>query len=180
MPSSGWAGLPGNRLIESTTQDATGIEQYDGDLWIYGDACAWSTTTPDAPATTVDEIIAALGRQTSREASAPSEITLGGYAGQSITLYVPADIEVQTVPGDNAKFPGCDDGKFSILTYGSAGEGTTSEPQRYAQGAGQIDEISVLNVDGVLVLFDVIFWPDSPEFVIDAMRGMIRSVTFGE
>ena len=44
---------------------------------------------PDDPATTVDELVAALSAQASRDASEPVDITLGGYAGKSITLEVP-------------------------------------------------------------------------------------------
>ena len=64
---------------------------------VYGDACHWETTIPDAPVTTVDEFVAALASQESRDASEPVDITLGGYAGKSITLEVPDDVDFTDV-----------------------------------------------------------------------------------
>ena len=58
------------------------IGLYDGEYYVYGDPCQWSTTMPDSPATTVDEVVAALRAQASRDASAPEDITVDGYAGK--------------------------------------------------------------------------------------------------
>ena len=58
------------------------------------------STMPDTPATTVDEFVAALAAQASRDASAPVDVTVGGYAGKTITLHVP----------DDAAFDDCDEG----------------------------------------------------------------------
>lgn len=180
IPGPGWGGQPGNGLLLSTTEDDTGIMgAFAGDLWIYGDPCAWSTTTPDAPATTADEVIAALASQASRDASAPDDITMGGYAGQSITLHVPADIAVEQVSGDNAVFPDCDEGKFGTLTTGVDGV-PLSGPERHAQGAGQIDEFWVVDVNGVPMLLVLIYWPDTPQGVIDDLHAMAESATFGQ
>ncbi len=60
---------------------------------VYGDPCHWETTMPETPVTTVDEFVAALSSQASRDASEPVDITLGGYAGKSITLEVPDDVD---------------------------------------------------------------------------------------
>ena len=48
-----------------------------GDMYVYGDPCHWASTRPDTPVTTVDEAIAALSAQASRDASTPVDITLG-------------------------------------------------------------------------------------------------------
>ncbi len=79
----------------------------EGDLYVYGDPCQWSSTTPDPPATTVDELVAALSAQASRDASEPVDITVDGYAGKSITLHVP----------DDAVFSDCDEGYFGSWRY---------------------------------------------------------------
>lgn len=181
-PGSGWSGQPGNALIGSTTEADTAIMLFTGDLWIYGDPCAWSTTTPDTAATTVDEIIAALASQASRDASAPADITVGGNTGQSITLHVPADIAVEPSAQDNATFPDCDEGTFGTLTT-DVGGSPLRTPERYAQGAGQIDEFWVVDVgdsDGRRegMLFVLIYWPDTPQDVIDEMRAIVESATF--
>ena len=58
-------------------------------VYVYGDPCQWASTTPETPATTVEEIVAALAAQASRDASEPVDVTVGGYAGKMITLHVP-------------------------------------------------------------------------------------------
>ena len=90
-----------------------------GELYVYGDPCKWSTTRPETPARTVDEFEAALSAQALRDASAPVDITVGGYAGKSITLHVP----------DDAVFSQCDQGFFG--SWGGPDEPT---PYRYSQG----------------------------------------------
>ena len=63
-------------------------------MWyVYVDPCPWASTTPNTPATTVDEIVTGLAAQASRDAAAPVNVTVGGYAGTQITLPVPNDAE---------------------------------------------------------------------------------------
>ena len=102
---------------------------FGGDLYVYGDPCHWASTTPDTPATTVDELVAALAAQASRDASAPVDITVDGYAGKSITLHVP----------DDAVFSDCDRDTFGSWTV-SLDSAPGLDPYRYHQGPGQIDE----------------------------------------
>ena len=113
IPSSGWVSLPGFGGIQKGE---------DGDppqsamlLWatplgtaydVYGDPCHWASTKPESPATTVDEIAAALAAQPSRDASEPVDVTLAsGYPGKKITLHVPSD----------AVFADCDEGNLRQL-----------------------------------------------------------------
>jgi len=167
LPSSGWDVHAADGYVTALAYEDTGFLVYPGDLWIYGDPCAWSTTTPDTPASTVDEIIAALASQASRDASEPSEITVAGYSGRSITLHVPGD----------AVFGDCDEETFGTLTEGVEGS-PDSAPHRFHQGPGQIDEFWVLDVDGRPVAFDLSYWPDTHQEVIDEMYAIVESVTF--
>jgi hypothetical protein len=172
MPASGWDVFATDGYATVSGQDDTGFLVFPGDLWIYGDPCAWSTTTPDTPATTVDEIIAALASQASRDASEPSDIMVAGYSGRSITLHVPADPEWDA---------NCDEGTFGTLAADDDGDGEpASDPQRSQQGPGQIDEFWVLDVDGRPVMLDLTYWPDTPQEVIDEIYAVVESVTFGE
>lgn len=59
---------------------------------VFSDACRWGTLV-DA-GTTVDELVTALVEQEGREASAPSDVTLGGFPAKRIELIVPADLDV--------------------------------------------------------------------------------------
>jgi hypothetical protein len=59
---------------------------------VYEDPCQWEYLVPDPPATTADQIAAALAAQPSRDASDPVEVTVGGYPGKEVTLHVPDDL----------------------------------------------------------------------------------------
>jgi hypothetical protein len=130
---------------------------------VYEDPCQWASSAPDTPATTVDEIVTALAAQPSRNASDIADVTVGGYAGKHITLHVPED----------AVFADCDQGNFA--SYGEAG---ASEPSRYHQGPGQIDELWVLDVDGVVAILDGMYRPSTPAELVEELRALAESATF--
>ena len=171
VAAPGWGG-DGGVMVKNDSgdpPDGAGMIVFVGeDLFVYGDPCKWSSTTPKTPATTVDELAAALSVQASRDASAPVEITVGGYAGKSITLHVPGDAAYSA-----GKFTECDQGYFGSW-------GTTSEPTpaRYHQGPGQIDELWILDVDGVLTVIDTAYYAGTPVEHVDEIRAIVRSATF--
>jgi len=178
IAASGWTAIPENGVLlkgdQADPPEGAGAFLLTGDtgadgLYVYGDPCQWESTTPDTPATTVDEIIEALGAQASREATEPVDVTVGGYAGKSITLTVPND------GGDRAAaFADCDQGTFA--TYGIAPDG----PARYQQGPGQIDEFWILDVGGQIVILDASYTPATPAELIAELRTLLESATFGE
>ena len=88
-------------------------------FYVPGDPCMVTSTRPETPATTVDDFVAALAAQPSRDASEPMDVTVGGYAGKSITLHVP----------DDAVFEECEEGEF--VSYG-----TDEEPGPHPPGPG--------------------------------------------
>ena len=97
IPGPGWDGEVGSGILTKNDRrppDGSGMIIFVGrEYSVYGDACHWKTTVPDKPVTTVDEFVAALSSQGSVTASKPVDITLGGYAGKSITLRVPNDVD---------------------------------------------------------------------------------------
>jgi hypothetical protein len=165
VPAPGWSGDGGvmakNENVDAL--DGAGMITFTGELYVYGDPCEWSTTKPDTPARTVDELVAALSAQASRNASAPVDITVGGYAGKSITLHVP----------DDAVFSQCDEGYFG--SWGGPAEPT---PYRYHQGPGQIDEVWILDVDGVLTVIDTAYYAGTPVELVEEVRAIVESATF--
>ena len=169
IPATGWYGEPGGGILTKNDDvgapDGAGmIGPFRGDLYVYGDPCQWSTTRPETPATTVDEMVAALAAQASRDASEPVDITVDGYAGKSITLHVP----------DDAVFSECDRG-----TFGSWGvPGPDPAPYRYHQDPGQIDVVWVLDVDGVLTVIDWSYYAETPQDDIDELEAIVESITF--
>lgn len=132
------------------------------EFYVPTDPCASESTRPDEPLTTPDEIVAALAAQSSRDASDPRAVEVGGYTGASVTLRVPDDV----VPDD------CELSEFVSLA-------TDQDPlARYHQGPGQIDEFWFLDVDGVIVMIDAVYRPDTPEALVDEMRAIAESATF--
>lgn len=169
IPGANWYGEPsGGILLENDTADppnGAGMIVFVGeDLYVYRDPCRWSTTRPDTPSTTVDGFVAAMAAQALRDASAPVDISVGGYAGKSMTVHVP----------DDADFGTCDQGYFG--SWGVAGEST---PARYHQGPGQIDKLWVLDVGGTLVVIDIAYYAGTPQTVIDELEAIVASTTFG-
>jgi hypothetical protein len=171
IPSDGWRSLPEfGGLAKGEITD--GPSQAVLLLWtfpvgtavnVYGDPCEWQSTISDSPATTVDEIAAALAAQASRDASDPVDVTVGGFEGKKITLHVP----------DDAVLGSCDDG-----TFASYGVGDDAEPWRTHQGPGQVDEVWILNVNQAIALIHVMYGPDTPAALIDEMRTIAESATF--
>jgi hypothetical protein len=177
IPARGWTAIPEYSAITKGDQgdppDGAGAALLTGDtgadgLYVYRDPCHWQSTTPINPATTVDEIVDALAAQESRDATAPLDVTVGGYAGKSITLHVP-----NTAPIRADAFKDCDQDTFA--TYGVEGlEG----PSRYQQGPGQVDEFWILDVNGKLVILDATYNPATPAELIDELRTIVQSATF--
>ncbi len=140
-------------------------------FYVYGDPCQWASTKPDTPATTVDEIVAALAAQASRAASTPVDVTVGGYPGKMLTLHVPND-----APTRDEAFAGCDQNEFGSYEAGDSGRGG---PSRTHQGPGQVDEFWILDVDGAIVIIDAMYRPSTPAELVEELRAIAESATFG-
>ena len=169
IPAPGWQGeSKGGILVKNDNVDApdgAGMIVFPGDdLFVYGDPCQWSSTTPATPVTTADALVTALAAQASRDASAPVDVTVGGYTGKRITLHVP----------DDADFSTCDQGFFG--SWGVASEPT---PARYHQDPGQIDEVWALDVNGVLTVIDTTYYAGTPAGHVAEIRAIVESATFG-
>lgn len=184
IASAGWSALAG---LDALTKDDDGLDPPEtvgaallAWAWpagtgfhVYGDPCQWSTTIPEASATTPDEIVAAFAAQASTDATAPVDVTVGGYAGKAITLNVPMSFDLPNATREE-KFADCDNDIFGF--YGLEGG---IEPERNAQGAGQIDELWILDVDGSIVILDATYGPATPTDLVEEMRAMAESATFG-
>lgn len=163
-----WDGNPGEGWVVWGPTGPEGpagagvIGYTEGEYYVYGDPCAWATTRPDEPATTVDELITALASQASREASEPEPVTVDGYAGTKIILGMSDDV---------TSFEGCD-GDFGL--FGVAPE-LDETPYRYSQDPGQIEEIWAVDVDGVVVVLIGAYYPETPQHAIDEARAILQS-----
>ena len=175
IPAPGWFDDGGEVIVKNkNSQPPDGayvIGPWTGENagYIPGDPCQWRSTMPDTPATTVDEIVAGLASQASRDASEPVDITLDGHAGKSITLHVPDDVAHARVG-----FTGCDENKF--CTAGNA----TDCYMWNAQGPGAIDELWIVDVDGQILLMDGAYYAQTPAEHVDELQAILGSLTFGE
>jgi hypothetical protein len=99
---------------------------------LYSDPCNVNYGRPDVSVgPTVDDLANALGEQTAYEATAPTEVTLGGYSGKRMDLQLPSDVDLTS----------CAAGGFFIW-----------DGSMYAQGPGNRWHLWILDVDGVRVV----------------------------
>ena len=100
------------------------------------------------------------------ELRAAEDITLDGHAGKVITLHVPAD----------ADFSRCDAREF--CSWGDPEQGGSTACYRYHQGAGQIDKVWVVDVDGTTVLIDAAWYAGTPPEDVAALEAIVQSIAF--
>src|SRR5690606_14829779 len=97
IPADGWYGETGGGILlkydTADAPDGAGMITFFGEFFVYGDPCRWSTTRPETPVATVDEFMAALAAQASRDASEPIDVTIDSHAGKAVTLHVPDDLD---------------------------------------------------------------------------------------
>ena len=173
IPAPGWYGEVGGGILvkgpvdDYRPPDGTGMIVFtQREYMVYGDACTWRTTVPDAPATTVDAFVAALSSQGSRRASEPVDITLGGYAGRSITLEVPDDVDVTA----------CDPGYGGSWSCDADG----MSPCGYHTGPEEIDTVYVLDIDGVIMAWQTGHHTGTSAEDVAELEAIVQSASFGE
>jgi hypothetical protein len=184
IASSGWSHVPEFDFVNKNDDGRDSPETVGAALiawaWpagtrfsVYGDPCAWSTTIPATPATTPDEIAAGFATQAATDATAPVDVTVGGYSGKVVTLHVPMSYHQVPDVSREEEFAACDQGIFGY--YGLEG-GT--EPERNVQGPGQVDELWILDVNGSIVILDATYGPAAPPELVAELRTMAESATF--
>ena len=176
IPAPGWYGEPGGGILGNVPEeqdfgpeDAWMIGPFVGEIHVPADPCRWSTTMPDTPATSVDEVVGALRSQASRDASEPVDIMVDGHAGKSITLRVPDDADF----GECDRNPLSGDAEFCTLA-----ESKSAVCHRYHQFPGQIDELWILEVNGEVAVIDATWSDATPPRALDELQAILDSITF--
>lgn len=129
---------------------------------VYADPCHWETTLLDPPVgPTVGDLATALGSQLTREATV-EDVTLGGYSGKVVHMSLPADLN----------FADCDGSQV-----GAWSEPGAEAPSRTLQSAGELDDVYILDVEGVRVVVSVAWMPTSDAADVAELQGMLDSLT---
>ncbi|WP_456825759.1 hypothetical protein [Cellulomonas sp. P5_E12] len=151
----------------AATEDAAGVEVGTGNdadrrmlrIWeiysVYSHPCDAIRRTLKVGPTAAD-LADALAAQPMRDGTTPVPVTIGGYDGFYVELSVPDDIDVDACPG----------GKFF------------SWPGRWQQGAGQVDMLWVVDVDGQRVVFDAWAMPGVSPQERAELQHMVTTATF--
>ena len=123
----GWTAFEGSCVLPpggTEAPDGMGICFGGVKAGLYSDPChRGPMDVPVGP--TVDDLVEALSQQSAYDATAPVEVTLGGYSGKRIDLQLPHDIS------------SCDNGEFFPW-----------EGSIYAQGPGNRWHLWILDVEG--------------------------------
>ena len=101
----------------------------------FGDACNWSGT--ESAISSADDLVAALAGQQGLRPSAPTNVTVDGFAGTYMELTLPAGTDLGR----------CDKGKFQLWANAEGGA-------RYLNDVGQTDRLWILEVDGTPLVID--------------------------
>jgi hypothetical protein len=128
----GWEGFQGGCVLPVTgtvAPDGMGICFLEV-AGLYSDPCHGSAGDGDIPVgPSAEDLANALAEQTAYEATAPTEVTLSGYAGMRVDLQLPSDVA------------SCDNGEF-FPWAGSI----------YAQGPDHRWHLWILDVEGERVI----------------------------
>jgi hypothetical protein len=121
----------------------------------------------------VDDLANALVDVPMRNATKPIEVTIDGYAGMYLEWSVPAELEVI---GDS-EFPACDstsEGHNDFLSW--TGKGWASD--RYHQGAGQVDQLWILDIAGSRLVIDAFSMPYATAEEREELLAVVESIAF--
>lgn len=145
-------------------------------MWIvvntYADPCRWQTSLLDPPVgPTVEDLATALTDQVGRNASAPTEVVVGGYPATRIELSVPADLDLST----------CDNGYFrDWLQQGELHSQNPvldgGDPTQVLFRSGQVSVVYILDVEGARVVIHTWHMPASSEANLAELEAILASV----
>jgi hypothetical protein len=172
IPGPGWDGDVGGGVLTKGFGDPDGagmIVFAQQEYLVFGDPCSWETT-PDTTVTTVDEFIAALSSQASRDASEPVDITLDGYTGKAITLHV----------SDEAVFSQCDQGIYGTWVCSDPANPSAQLPCGFVGVPGETSTEYVLDVDGALVAWHTGWGETAPAELVAEVEAIVQSASFGD
>jgi len=168
----GWSNFHGWALNRGWPGDATvAVSFWDVDQ-VYGHPCKWSGTLFQ-PGPTVNDLAEALVDSPLRNATPPVDVRLDGFAGRYLEWSVPADIEFSS-SGFPAPSAGCDSDSDGTAFQSWTGNGWAGN--RYQQGAGQVDRLWILDVNGARLVIDAFYMPTSTDAERQQLEDVVQSI----
>jgi hypothetical protein len=167
---SPWSTSDGYFVINHTGGVVLGISVWDVGQ-VSRNPCHWRGHLYD-PGPTVDDLVAALSAQPTRDPTTPTDVTLAGYHGRYVQWSVPADMVVT----GNSNFAGCDvklNGHRDYVSWFGQGMG-----DRWQQMAGQVDRLWVLDVSGQRLVVDATYSPNTSQAQRDELGQIVNSLRF--
>jgi hypothetical protein len=138
---------------------------------IYTDPCQWAGALLDPPVgPTVDDLATALVAQKGRNATAPTDVTLGGYPAKRIELSIPANLDRAT----------CDGGV--IRTWVAPGDdpaNATVDSQSLGMHPGQLNVTYIVDVNGDRLVIDTWHMPGTSAADLAELEGILASMRIG-
>jgi hypothetical protein len=169
IPAPGWDGEQEGGILLKDWQGGEGAGMIifgQQEYLVFDDPCDWAST-PGTTVTTVDEFIAALAAQPSRDASEPVDINVGGYPGKAITLHIPDDVDVSQ----------CDEGMFGTWNCDDPAEPL---PCGFNSGPGETSIDYIFEVDGLIMAWHTGYEAGAPADAVAELEAIVESATFGE
>ena len=137
---------------------------------VYADPCQWQGSLLDpAVGPTVDDLASALVTQKGRSATAPTDVTLGGYPAKRVELSIPADLDRAT----------CDGGV--IRTWVAPGEDTAldNETENLGMHPGQLNLVYIVDVNGERLVIDTWHMPGTSAADMAELDAILASMRIG-
>jgi hypothetical protein len=160
MVPAGWTADGGNQIYKERGEPG----EVKFATWflthVFSDVCEWGTLV-DA-GTTVDELVGALTEQDGWKASAPTDLTVGGFPAKRIELTVPADLDTAT----------CTNG---VLRYWP-GPGPNLSDGDCCNPPGNTDTLYVVDVAGNRVIVIARHYPGSSADDRAELQALVDSI----
>jgi hypothetical protein len=166
----GWSNIDGWGINSAQDTDRwVAITFWDVDE-VFAHPCEWQRRTIQ-PGRTVAALASALGKQPLRDATAPVDVTVDGFNGVQMQWSVPKGFDFSTCDADEA----VGDRPFKSWTATASSGGG----ERYQQGAGQVDRLWILDVDGERLVIDAMYMPSTTPADRKALFEVVDSIRFG-
>lgn len=132
---AGWKGEGGWAILKGDEGTPSGLAMAPVTIdRVYWDSCRWNRegSLADGPfVTTLGGLETALAGSWDGTATRRSIVALAGLDGRYVEVRTPADVDLTT----------CDEGRYVLFANG--------DDQRWVQGAGELDQLWLVDVDGV-------------------------------